>query len=86
MIFTRNKKFRKAYRKLSSKKKAQVDRAVVIFVKNPKAEKLRNHVLRGKYKGLNSMSAAGDLRIIFKIRGDYVEVIFLNVGSHNQVY
>lgn len=86
MQLFRHKNFKKQYRKLNSEQQSLVDEAVLLFYKNPFDPKLRNHPLKGKYKDCNSIDAAFDLRIIFKQEKDYIVVILLKVGSHNQLY
>ncbi|PIQ77120.1 type II toxin-antitoxin system mRNA interferase toxin, RelE/StbE family [Candidatus Peregrinibacteria bacterium CG11_big_fil_rev_8_21_14_0_20_46_8] len=82
----RHKNFAKQYRKLNSKKQALVDTAISLFYENPFDERLRNHPLKGKYKGCNSIDAAFDLRIIFKQEKNYFIVILLKIGNHSQLY
>lgn len=86
MQLFRHKNFTKHYRKLNTKQQALIDKAILLFYKNPFDPNLRNHALKGKYKGCNSIDAAFDLRIIFKQEKDYVVVILLKVGSHSQLY
>lgn len=86
MQLFRHKNFKKQYRKLNSEQQALVDEAILLFYNNPFDPKLRNHPLKGKYKDCNSINAAFDLRIIFKQEKDYIMVILLKVGSHNQLY
>lgn len=86
MQLFRHQNFIKQYRKLSSKHQALINKAIILFCKNPFDEKLRNHALKGKYKGCNSIDAAFDLRLIFKQEKNYVIVFFLKVGSHGQLY
>jgi addiction module RelE/StbE family toxin len=81
-----SKKFNKAYSKLIKKQQKKVDQTIFIFKDDPNNPKLKNHQLKGNYRGLRSISAAYDLRIIFKVKGKYIEIIFLDVGSHSKVY
>lgn len=56
-----------------------------IFLLDPNNTLLRNHKLIGKMKNLNSFSVTGDIRVVYQeISSD--EVLFLDIGSHNQVY
>lgn len=86
MQFFRHKNFAKQYQKLSLKQQALINEAIFLFYKNPLDAKLRNHALKGKYTGCNSIDAAFDLRIIFKQEKNYAIVILLKIGSHNQLY
>lgn len=86
MQLFRHKNFTKQYQKLNSKQQTLIDEAISLFYKNPFDTKLRNHALKGNYRGCNSIDAAFDLRIIFRQEKNYVIVILLKVGSHNQLY
>ena len=86
MQLFRHKNFTKQYHKLNSKQRSLVDEAIFLFYKNPLNPKLRNHPLKGKYKGCNSVDVAFDLRIIFKQEKNYVVAVLLKVGSHSQLY
>jgi addiction module RelE/StbE family toxin len=82
----RHKNFTKQYQKLNSKQQTLIDEAIFLFYKDPFDARLRNHPLKGKYKDCNSIDAAFDLRIIFKQEKNYIIVVLLKVGSHNQLY
>lgn len=86
MQLFRHKNFTKHYRKLNFSQQALIDETIFLFYKNPFDPKLRNHSLKGKYKGCNSIDAAFDLRIIFKQEKNYVVVVLLKLGSHSQLY
>lgn len=58
---------------------------VRLFVLDPNNKVLNNHYLIGEMKGLYSFSITGDIRIIYQWI-DEEKVLFLDVGSHNQVY
>ena len=62
----------------------QFDERVEFFIKHRSAPLLRDHVLGGDKLGLRAFSIAGDIRVVYKETGD--AYIFLDVGSHNQVY
>ena len=64
----------------------KVIETIEIFSKNPSHSVLRNHALRGAMLGKRAISVTGDVRIIFQEFDDYLVVVFLNVGTHNQVY
>lgn len=56
-----------------------------IFALNSKDSLLFDHKLSGKLKGNRAFSITGDYRVVYtKISND--EVVFLDVGTHNQVY
>lgn len=80
------KSFVKQYAKLNESKRLSVDETIRVFARDPKTPHLKNHLLKGKLTGKRAISAGFDLRIVFKVDGDYVLVEMLAVGSHNQVY
>jgi len=81
-----HKKFRKSYKKLNESQKNLVNQALLLFEENPFNPQLKNHKLHGKQKNYRSIAAGNDLRIIFKVFNNYVQVLMLDVGSHSQVY
>ena len=81
-----HKKFDKSIKKLSFKLQDKVIEAVELFQKSPVNPVLKNHALKGNMAGRRSISVTGDMRIIFKEYDNYVLVIMLDVGTHNQVY
>jgi addiction module RelE/StbE family toxin len=78
--------FVKQYEKLRKSDQRKVDLALVLFEKAQNAPQLNNHSLIGKLLGKRPISARFNLRIVFKVKGGYVTVILLAVGTHNQVY
>lgn len=86
MKIIRRARFKKAYKYLSKKQQLQVNKALRLFMQNPKDPSLKNHSLKGAMIGKRSIVAGFDLRIIFKEEDGYLIVILLSVGSHNQVY
>lgn len=80
------KNFIKLYDKLTKPSQEKVKNVLLKFADNPFAPELRNHKLKGKYSGMNSIDAGNDLRIIFRQEGDYAIVLLLRVGSHSHLY
>lgn len=81
------KKFDKNYRKrISSNRNLEVkfEERVRLFQDNPRDPVLKNHKLTGSRKNLSAFSVAGDVRVLYEIRGEVA--IFVDIGSHNQVY
>jgi len=69
-------------KKLEKDMQVRVCSKLDIFKDNPLHPSLRLHMLKGKLKGLWSISISGGCRIIFKseARGD---IILLSVGKHD---
>ncbi len=81
-----SKKFEKAIKRLSQENRTAVNTTIERFKLNPFEPKLRNHALKGKYKGKRAISAGYDLRIIYEEEGGHIVIYMLNVGTHAQVY
>jgi len=81
-----HKNFDKAFLRLSLKMQKKVEETIASFANNPYSSQLDNHALHGKQKGKRSISAGGDLRLIFQVEENYERVQFILVGTHTQVY
>lgn len=79
------KSFTRQFKKLRAKQQERFYERLVLFKKNPHDRLLRDHALRGKYKGYRSIDIEGDLRALYYIEGDRV-VIFAIIGTHSQLY
>lgn len=77
--------FRKQYAKLPTAKQDAVDRALILYLDEPSAPRLRRHTLKGEYAGQISISAGGDLRIHLIETKDII-IVVVCVGSHSQLY
>lgn len=71
---------------MSSVHQKQILHALETFTKNPFTKSLNNHALHGKLASFRSISAGYDIRIIFEEYDGYTIVIFIKVGTHDQVY
>lgn len=56
-----------------------------LFQDNPHHPLLRVHRLKGERDQYWSFSVSGDIRIVFQYLDDD-QVLFVDIGSHNQVY
>ncbi len=63
----------------------QVEERVNLFKSNPNNKVLKNHLLTGNKHGYRSFSITGDIRIIYYLQSENLAV-FIDIGSHNQVY
>ncbi len=82
-----SKKFDKSYiiRIKPNKKLAEkFDLKLSVFVSSRASRLLNDHPLLGKHKGCRAFSVTGDIRVIYEETED--SIIFLDVGTHNQVY
>lgn len=80
--------FKKYYRGriISSPKLViQTTERIAIFKSDPRNPLLKDHSLTGAKKELRAFSITGDIRIVY-LPVSEEEVIFIDIGSHNQVY
>ncbi len=81
-------RFEKSYRSriLPNKKLVKKTKErIALFRENAMHPLLKNHSLTGAKRELRSFSVTGDIRIVYQPLGSD-EVIFFDIGSHNQVY
>lgn len=78
--------FSKHFKKLPPHVQEKVDMVSDIFEANPFDVRLHNHALSGPMNGLHAISVTADIRIIFQEFFHYKIVLFLDIGTHNQVY
>lgn len=82
-----DKKFIKHYisRILNNRKLSQqYDERYKLFCNGKRDSPLDDHPLKGEKLGLRAFSIAGDVRVVYRETED--AYVFLDVGSHNQVY
>ena len=82
-----SRKFLKHYQKRiaeDSNLSSQFSQRVKLFVANPRHPSLKTHKLVGSKRKLHSFSITGDIRVIYKKQNS--SVLFLDIGTHNQVY
>jgi len=80
----RSKKFKKAYSRLNAKDRELFKKKYLEFLENPNNPTLRNHKLFGKHTGLCAFSVKHDLRCIYRIENNYIELT--NIGTYSFVY
>jgi addiction module RelE/StbE family toxin len=76
--------FIKQSRHLAFGIRQQLKQSIELFSENPFHPALRNHPLKGKYKSHRSIDVSSDVRALYIQKGN--EVIFVAVGTHNQLY
>ena len=83
----RDKSFKKHYNKriaTSPKLVKQFDKRVSEFALGKRSRPLDDHPLCGDKLGFRAFSITGDIRVVYKETSG--AIIFLDVGTHNQVY
>ena len=78
--------FYDGFRRLSSSEKEAVKAVIDMLQDNPLDPSLQNHALDKPMIGKRSLSTWDNLRIIFREKWDYIEVLMLDVGTHDDVY
>lgn len=57
-----------------------------LFINNPFNHQLKTHKLSGKLKDLWSFSIEYDLRVVFYFEEEQEKAVFINFGTHDEVY
>ena len=78
-------KFKKDYKKLKKGEQNRFDNRLKIFLENQFHPILKNHPLRGKYDGCQSINVGGDLRAIFEMPEKDV-AYFIALDTHSKLY
>ena len=79
------KSFTKQFKKLRYNQQERFYERLEVFKKNPQDRVLRDHALKGKYKGFRSIDIEVDLRALYYVKGDVI-VVFAIIGTHSQLY
>jgi mRNA-degrading endonuclease YafQ of YafQ-DinJ toxin-antitoxin module len=61
-------------------------KTLLLLEQNPFHPSLRLHLLKGRLAGLHSVSISMQYRITLELELREHEIIFVNVGSHGEVY
>ena len=80
-----HKDFEKQFAKLPKKRRDKAIDTIDLFLDEPMESSLRNHALKAEWSGYRSISAGGDFRLHFKMI-DQSTVLFVAIGTHNQLY
>jgi addiction module RelE/StbE family toxin len=79
------KKALKQYLRKHPQKQLLITNTIDLFISNPYHPSLETHKLKGQLTGYLSFSVEYDLRIIFFFANSE-EVVFINIGTHDEVY
>jgi addiction module RelE/StbE family toxin len=81
--------FKKVFAK-KIKKRPQLDalfwETVDLFINDPFHPKLKTHKLTGKLKDLWSYSVEYNIRVIFFFEDNNTKAVFIDFGTHDEVY
>ena len=81
-------RFIKSYKKLVSRRPdvaITVLQKVVVFIQQSNSPSLQLHKLKGQLKDVWFFSVESDLRILVDLK-DPEKILFVDIGSHDQVY
>jgi addiction module RelE/StbE family toxin len=78
LIYTKH--YERAYKKLSQAQREQANDAIRLFEKDPMTPALKNHLLKGQLKGIRSIKAGYDLRILYTEEGGHTVIFSLRWG------
>ena len=87
MILAWHRIFNKHFKaRISSNKNllGKFEERLELFLEKPNEPILKDHKLIGKLNDYRSFSIGGDFRVVYRIRGNILELY--DIGSHNQVY
>lgn len=86
MIIKYKTSFDQGFRKLNHSEQQAVMETIDLFQENPFHPSLHNHPLHRELIGQRAISVTDDIRIIFREKWYYTEILMLDVGSHEHVY
>lgn len=61
-------------------------KTLLLLERNPQHPSLRLHPLRGQLTGLHSVSLSLQYRITVELELRDQEIVFINIGTHGEVY
>lgn len=83
----RHRSFTKSYKKYiagNPKLAAQFEKRLTLFTSGVTGPPINDHGLSGKMHGKRAFSIAGDIRVVYEETSD--AILFIDVGTHSQVY
>ena len=87
LIFpTPYQKREKSFLKKHSELRQRYFKTLLLLEQNPLHPSLRLHPMRGRLTGLHSVSISMRYRITLELELREQEIVFVNVGSHGEVY
>jgi len=81
--------FKRAFKKRIKIKKEIEElfwESIALFIQDPFHPLLKTHKLSGNLKNLWSFSVTYDVRVIFFFEDNNKKAIFIDIGSHDEVY
>lgn len=78
--------FWKHYKKLTPAIQRKIAATTELFTQNPFDSRLRNHQLHGKATERRAFSVNEGIRVVYETKDKHITVLFIDVGTHDQVY
>lgn len=87
LIFpTPYQKREKSFLRKHSELRQRYFKTLLLLEQNPLHPSLRLHPMRGRLTGLHSVSISMRYRITLELELREQEIVFVNIGSHGEVY
>ncbi|MCH7695440.1 MAG: plasmid stabilization protein [Proteobacteria bacterium] len=87
LIFpTPYQKRERSFLKKHSELRQRYFKTLLLLEQNPLHPSLRLHPMRGRLTGLHSVSISMRYRITLELELREQEIVFVNIGSHGEVY
>ncbi len=80
----RSSRFKRSFKKLSLSTQKKIVKKIRIFIQDPFHPQLKTHKLKPREKQYYAFSIEYDLRVVFRFKDE--SVIFLDIGTHDEVY
>ena len=81
-----HRSYLKSYKKLPKKIQIKAEERIALFAENRLNPQLRDHALTGNMIGKRAFSVTGDYRVIYEEREHELVFLFIDIGTHSQVY
>lgn len=83
----RTKSFKKAFKKLSANNQDLVLEIVIQLANgNNLAEKYKDHLLTGNFKGCRECHIKPDLLLVYRHEDEIMELALIEAGSHSNLF
>ena len=85
MHYSTSKKFAKQFSRLSRVLQTKALIRFELFINDPYASILNNHLLKGEWRECRSINITADIRAIYQILEEDI-THFVAIGSHSELY
>ena len=81
-----SKRFKKRHGRLGLELQNKFRNRLMLLLEDKGHPLLNIHLLNGQYLGCQSLNVTGDVRAIFEIQKDEEVILFMNIGTHSELY